>query len=618
LWQGTVGDLVRDPHKVAEDLVRAARSRLSSNPEEEKSWREGLPLIAKALEGQGLEELGAALELMIPVSLYRVDLVLAGKGRTTGKKAILVVELKLWEKPQEDLHPSLQARGYADYLRELHSFGQEGVVYACAYLPKMDPSLGTSLKTTAPEDAPIFLKGEEKAFARHIRCLLQPPGEEALESALNGTFSPSRSVVDEVGQILHGKEWALLGEQRKALEEIWRAVEERKNLVAIVRGKPGTGKTVVAMHLVARALKHGKRAAYSIGGKAMNQVLRAKLGEKAKYLIKYNLYFHDPKNRKPPLDLLVVDEAHRLRERTGGYGSPTNIKRPEVEALIESGHVAVFFLDDHQSVRSDEVGSTRLIQEAAQRMGRPCLVFDLEAQFRCGGDNQYLEWVDWLLGYGPKPSAPPSRVRIRLVGSPKELEAGMRKALKEGKTARIVAGFCWPWSDPLPDGRLVPDVKIGGWKKPWNRKPKGDRIPPSKHPYTLWATRPEGAEEVGCIYSAQGFEFDWVGVIWGEDLVYRNGEWKAQPEKSFDPDVKRSKGNLPELTKRLRNVYRVLLTRAREEVAILCLDDKTRAHLEQFFFANPRPLRLDDLLEGITEANRHEEVDWGPATGREA
>ena len=579
MWQGTVRDLVGDPGGVVDELVGAAHAHLSVNPEEEKSWREGLPLVAKALEGQGLEDLGAALELMLPISLHRVDLVLAGKERRTGKKAILVVELKLWEKPLDDLHPSLQAKDYAHYLQEFHSFGREGVVHACAYLPKMDPSQGTSLKTSAPEDVPVFLKGEEEAFAHHIRCLLQPPGKEALESALNGIFSPSRSVVDEVEQILQGKEWALLGEQRRALEAIWKAVEEGKNLVAIVRGKPGTGKTVVAMHLLARALKHRKRAVYSIGSKSMNQVLRAKLREGGK-LIKYNRDFHDPKNRKPPLDLLVVDEAHRLRETTGGYGSPTNIKQPEVEVLIESGQVVVFFLDDHQSVRSDEVGSTALIQKAAEKMGRSWRIFDLEAQFRCGGDTQYLEWVDWLLGYGPKPSTPPSSVRIRLVGSPEELEAGMRKALEEGKTARIVAGFCWPWSDPKHDGSLVPDVKIGGWAKPWNRKePKKKRLPPKKHPYTIWATQAEGAEEVGCIYSAQGFEFDWVGVIWGEDLVYR-GAWVAQPEKSFDPDAKRSKRDLPGLTKRLRNVYRVLLTRAREEVAILCLDEKTKEHLE--------------------------------------
>jgi hypothetical protein len=145
-----------------------------------------------------------------------------------------------------------------------------------------------------------------------------------------------------------------------------------------------------------------------------------------------------------------------------------------------------------------------LIQEAARRMGRPCLVFDLEAQFRCGGDNQYLEWVDWLLGCGPKPSALPSRVRIRLVGSPKELEAGMRKVLKEGKTARIVAGFCWPWSDPLPDGRLVPDVKIWCWKKPWNRKPKGDRIPPTSIPIPYGRPNPRARRRWGASTAPRG------------------------------------------------------------------------------------------------------------------
>jgi DUF2075 family protein len=161
------------------------------------------------------------------------------------------------------------------------------------------------------------------------------------------------------------------------------------------------------------------------------------------------------------------------------------------------------------------------------------------------------------------------------------------------ETGRIVAGFCWRWSDPLPDGSLVHDVKIGDWSHPWNEKPLSKKVyNPENHPYTLWANTAAGETQIGCIYSAQGFEFDHVGVIWGEDLVWRKNKWVAQREKSFDSPVKVKTVDTLQLP---RNVYRVLLTRGIKETQLLCLDEETREHIideykrlqETISFKNP-------------------------------
>ena len=154
----------------------------------------------------------------------------------------------------------------------------------------------------------------------------------------------------------------------------------------------------------------------------------------------------------------------------------------------------------------------------------------------------------------------------------------MAQSRANGTRARLVAGFCWKWSEVRPDGSLEPDVKIGAWQRPWNAKvPKGAAAPrPDRHPYTLWANTEIGESQVGCIYSAQGFEFDSVGVIWGKDLVWRTDRWVAQPKDSRDAPV-RNAG--PDMLDLVRNAYRVLLTRGIRETRVLCLDPETRDHL---------------------------------------
>ena len=168
--------------------------------------------------------------------------------------------------------------------------------------------------------------------------------------------------------------------------------------------------------------------------------------------------------------------------------------------------------------------------------------------------------------------------RFSLVDSPYELERVVTDKKDEYERNRLVAGFCWPWSDPLPDGSLVPDVVIDDWARPWNTKAGNKSYRPEKHPYTLWADTPRGEKEIGCIYSAQGFEFDRVGVIWGEDLVWRGDGWVAQRNKSKDGAVR---PKTVDTQKYLRNAYRVLMTRGILETQLYCIDDETREHLSE-------------------------------------
>ena len=164
------------------------------------------------------------------------------------------------------------------------------------------------------------------------------------------------------------------------------------------------------------------------------------------------------------------------------------------------------------------------------------------------------------------------------MNTPHELyEAIKQKNDETPNSARLVAGFCWPWSNPNPDGTLVKDVKIDDFEMSWEGK-DGYRLAPGIPPASLWPLDPNGVHQIGSIYTIQGFEFEYVGVIIGPDLIYNfeNQCWVAMKENSADSVVKRSGEKLLDL---LRNTYRVLLTRGMKGCYIYFVDKET----ENFF-----------------------------------
>jgi DUF2075 family protein len=166
------------------------------------------------------------------------------------------------------------------------------------------------------------------------------------------------------------------------------------------------------------------------------------------------------------------------------------------------------------------------------------------------------------------------RFEFRIFGSPDSLEAAIRRKVVQGVSARMTAGYCWKWSDPRPDGTLVEDVVIGDYRRPWNAKPDAGKLARGIPKSNLWALEPGGIEQVGCVYTAQGFEFDYVGVIFGTDLVYDpdKGEWVGDPKRSFDGSVKRGKDRFAEFVK---NTYRVLLSRGLKGCYVHFIDKDT-------------------------------------------
>ncbi|HTE44641.1 MAG TPA: DNA/RNA helicase domain-containing protein, partial [Gemmatimonadaceae bacterium] len=261
----------------------------------------------------------------------------------------------------------------------------------------------------------------------------------------------------------------------------------------------------------------------------------------------------------------------------------------QARELVRCARVSVFFLDERQNVRPDEIGTIDAIREAAATENADVREVRLSAQFRCNGCGGYLDWVNELMS--DDPIAPggwraAGEYDLRTFDTPSAMEAELVRLARAGHSARMVAGFCWPWSDPNSDGSLTSDVQIGVWKRPWNEKPPEQRKPPKpqpradRHPYTLWATHPERIREIGCIYSAQGLEFDYCGVILGDDLVWRDGGWIADKARSSDSALARRRIGEPELVALLQHTYRVLLTRGIKGTFMYSTDPETRRMLE--------------------------------------
>jgi hypothetical protein len=247
--------------------------------------------------------------------------------------------------------------------------------------------------------------------------------------------------------------------------------------------------------------------------------------------------------------------------------------------LITSARLAVFLLDDHQVVKPNEVGTVAYITAAAERLGVPVAQVDLSEQFRTGGSKEFVEWVEALLGISGEPYRWPEDHAYGVALSPtvEALEAFVLSNADDETSARLAAGYCWKWSPPLTDG-LVDDVVIGDWKRPWDSKADryiGD-IPPAKY----WGIDPAGLHQVGCVYTAQGFEYDYNGVIIGPDYVIRDGSWQVNRSASKDPDLLRTKAMPDEiLAVRVPNIYKILLTRGMCGVRVFSTDPETQAWL---------------------------------------
>nr|WP_202524066.1 DUF2075 domain-containing protein [Kitasatospora sp. SID7827] len=596
------------------------------------AWNNSIPVVVEALLACGLDEVVVQIEVDLPHTNSAVDLVLCGRHPGTGADSYLAIELKQARHAVVDprcpiavdlgfgngknkLHPVRQIQRYCEYMIRYisHLREHDGSLHGVALLHNArDPDVEALFDLPENDYGALYTLDDLDRFRRVLTSLFGPAsGQEAATALARSRQNPLLKVTDVARQrSVVGGGLVLLDEQHMAVDRIVRHLERtnpngalnvglfaaddtpgQRKRVFILRGGPGSGKSAVALELQRALGGRNHEAVLASGSRAYTETLREIMHSSArprhtgdkKRSAKWIYQYFNSFTRSAPdsIGTLICDEAHRMRRTSTHRNTPKELRdddRPQAAELLRAARVPVFLLDDHQSIRPDEVGTAGYLRNLAEGLGHQVEVIDLEGTFRAGGSKRYQAWVQQLLGLGvsdPVVWRPDGRMELLLADSPAELEEFIRACGHEGFTARMTAGFCWKWSNP-ERGLLVDDVRIGDWHLPWNVKPT--HSVPNAPTASLWSTDPRGIDQVGCVYTAQTFEYDWNGVIIGPDLLFRDGRFTVNRSASCDPAFNRT---IPDdiVRRCVRNAYHVLLTRGVVGTVVYAVDPETQSAL---------------------------------------
>ena len=573
---------------------------------EMQSWRVSLSRMASVLRDHDIPlNVGVAIEFHIPQSSKRIDMTLTGRGEDNSKNAV-IVELKQWETAKatkkdaivstfvggavrETVHPSYQAWSYATLLEGFNTAIYNGDIKLrpCAFLHNYlaDGHIDSEFYKSYTDKAPLFLKGDsEKTKLREfIKTHVKHGDDEGiLQEIEDGKIRPSKALADSLSALMKGNaEFILIDEQKAVYESAIAAAQSASTAVPrvqIVEGGPGTGKSVLAINLLVALTAKGLVCKYVSRNAAPRAVFQSKLTGSLTRTKYESLFSGSGSFRDIPhdsYDVLIVDEAHRLNEKSGLYG---NLGENQIKEIIDSAKCTVFFVDEDQRVTLKDVGSKDQIRGFAESRGAVIEDHVLSSQFRCSGSDGYLAWVDNTLQVRETANnkLTTAEYDFRVFDSPVEMHRAIEQRNGNNK-ARVVGGYCWKWTSKADPKKF--DINIGGdYHKRWNLADDG----------SLWIITPSSIDEVGCIHTCQGLEVDYIGVIIGPDLIVRDGKVQtdATARSSQDRSIQGYKKWVkaePEAAKQqadliIKNTYRTLMTRGMKGCFVYCTDAETREY----------------------------------------
>lgn len=593
---------------IADRAAEKYKSYYKKNPgdAEYRSWAHSLAILNNSFTYAGLKDNHIVVEYELPYSSRRIDVLLFGRGYAD-QENIVLMELKQWSNEKvkaseaegnvivdygkfqkEQAHPALQVQGYHVDLKDFLKIFEEKLppelsscVYAHNYSKTGETVIFSQNFSETIKSFPVFAKEDAVELGRYLKERLQKgDGKLVFERFAGSAFRPSKKLLDHTSDMINKQQiFNLIDDQITAYNAIVHKAKQlsksNKKSMVIIKGGPGTGKSVIALEVMGEMMRKGQMVFHATGSSAFTNTLRYIVGPRARKLFKFFNSFMIGKENE--IDVLICDEAHRIRETSNNMYTRRDQRSttPQIDELVKVAKLSIFFIDENQIVRPNEIGSVALIKAAGKRHGieeSDIAEFELKTQFRCSGSDAYLQWIDKVLGITDSELVKfDARMEFKIFEDPLDMKKEIAKRNEEkDNSARIVAGFCWPWSKPNKDGSLVNDVRVGKLEMPWE----------NKEMFWKWATDKSGMEQVGTVYTAQGFEFDYIGVIFGNDLVYNPEKhtWEARPENSHDSMVTR---NNAELVKHFQHVYRVLLSRAHRGVYIHFMDKATENYFRE-------------------------------------
>lgn len=577
-----------------------------------RSWVNSLEYMYKVLNDNEIpSDSGIAIEYNLPNTAKRVDFLISGYDNER-KANVVIIELKQWERlnkvegldalvetftggaNRRVVHPSYQAWSYASMIRDYNEFAQNAGVqlWPCAYLhnylresndPLDDPMYQDYLS-----EAPAFTKGDVRKLREYIKDAVKT-GDNAdiLYDIDNGKIKPSKSLQDAiVGMLESNPEFNLIDDQKVVFERIMelsrQCEKDGKKRVFIAQGGPGTGKSVIAINLLARLTEEGFFAQYCSKNSAPREVYKKKLrGHRTKSSIDNMFkgsgsYIDTPQNA---VGVILADEAHRLNEKSGLYA---NKGVNQIFEIINAARFSVFFIDESQRVTTNDIGSVGEIKQWAAANHAKVYEEELTSQFRCNGSDGYLAWLDDVLEIRETANYDLEQVdyEFMVLDTPQEMKDLVVKRNEGSNKSRILAGYCWNWPKAGRSNTDVHEIKIGDFEISWNLD-GGEEF----------ALSPTSINEAGCIHTTQGLEFEYVGVIIGDDLRFEGGRLVTDFTKRAKTDqsikgLKKMEKEDPERAHELadeiiKNTYRTLMTRGMKGCYVYATDSSLRDYLRR-------------------------------------
>lgn len=594
-----------------------------------RSWDNSMLHMYRVLNDPTIpNDAGVAIEYQVPNTSKRVDFLLS--GHDGDKDSVVIVELKQWSKVdkvegkeaivktainrglREKTHPSYQAWSYATLIEDYNQNVQEQFIQLkpCAYLHNYrkienDP-LTDNYYAYYLDKAPVYVKGDVEKLRNFIKKYIKyGDNKEIIYQIDRGRIRPSKSLQDALSSMLKGnQEFVMIDEQKvvyeTALQLAKKAVKTDTKQVMIVEGGPGTGKSVLAINLLVELTNKALVCQYVTKNSAPRHVYSTKLKGDFKKTRIDNLFKGSGSYTESELnefDVLIVDEAHRLNEKSGMF---QNLGENQVKEIIHTSKLSIFFIDENQRVTLKDIGSVDMIKEYAKMYNAEVTMEELASQFRCDGSDGYIAWLDDLLQIRETANANDMGMDydFQIFSNPQDMKKAIEHKNKKNNKSRIVAGYCWEWPKDKRTKSDYYDIRIEkhDFGISWNLE------------NTLtWAIDEKSLNEAGCIHTCQGLEFDYVGVIIGDDLRYENGEVitdyskRAKSDQSLRGIKKMIKENPQKANKIadqiIRNTYRTLMTRGQKGCYVYCTDKS----LEEYFKTR------------LTRQSRYQDFDFGNA-----
>ena len=606
---GIIADKIRN--KYIEKIKRKP-----STPEF-NSWKNSMQYMRGVLSDNKIpDNTGIAIEYNIPPTGCRIDFMMSGYKKNESN--VVIVELKQWDRATEvgqmdgiykvntytggglrDVnHPSYQAMTYANLIKDYNESVQiqDINVVPCAYLHNYyfdsDDTLLSDNYKEYTSAAPLFGHNDVLKLREFIKKYIENGDDgKILFDIDNGRIRPSKMLQDSLSQMLKGnKEFYMIDNQKIVYEyAIKNAIEtlssNSKN-VMIVRGGPGTGKSVLAINLLVELSNRKMTTFYVSKNDAPRKVYSSKLkGSFNKSFIEH-LFLGSGKFVKSDsneLDCLIVDEAHRLNEKSGFYH---NEGENQIKEIINAARFSIFFIDENQKVTLNDIGSEELIKKFANDLGAGIYTYELDSQFRCNGSDGYLAWLDNALEIRKTANFDIDGFDydFKVFDDPNEMRKAIEDKNKVNNKSRLVAGYCWNW----PTGNTRNDTNFHEITIPEHNFEISWNLDGGE----AFAIGENSINEAGCIHTVQGLEFDYVGVIIGDDIRYENGHILTDYTKRAKTDT--SLNGIKKLANEqgqdkaniiadaiIKNTYRTLMTRGMKGCYIYCTDSQLSAYFKE-------------------------------------